>query len=924
MGRLVRSMDWSKTPLGAYSDWPQSLRSSLSMVLNTKGIAALYWGPDQWLLYNDAYGVALGERHPEAFGRSMPEVLTDIGPVLSPQVANVLATGVGFSIENVPMTMHRFGRNEETSWTYSYSPVQGESGGFAGVLLLAVEMTQQLAAERRRDQAEASLRDINATLEQRVVVLAAERDQLWRLSRDPFVVCDLQGRWVSASPVWTEILGWSQAELLGRTSAWMDHPMDHDQTRQKVLDVGAGEVMTAFTNRFQTKDGSYRTFTWTAVAEGDRLFCVARDVTDEMVRAEALRLYANIVQSDTAPICAFDTEFRLIAFNQAHSDEFFRIYGYRVQIGDVFPDLFLPEQASIMRGFMERALTGEVFTVAEEFGNPDLSVPYWEVSYNPLRGADGRIVGAFHHAIDITARLQAQAALRATTTRAETYFRFSNDYLFLVEVDAGGIIRFSDMNPACEQVMGLVRNEIIGRTVDDMLPDDSVEAISHYARLCLETRQTQTYLAVREYKRGHNLAIEGRVTFIEGEVNGSSVLLFSGNDITERRQVEEQLRQAQKMEAVGQLTGGLAHDFNNLLTGIMGNLELLQLRIARGRLDEVDRFVTAAQGAGRRAASLTQRLLAFSRRQTLDPKPTDVNRLLTGMEDLLRRTVGGTVEVDVVGAAGLWAANIDAAQLENALLNLCINARDAMPDGGRITIETANKWLDDRTARERDLAPGQYLSICVTDTGTGMTVDTITHAFEPFFTTKPIGQGTGLGLSMIYGFARQSGGQVRIYSEIGQGTTVCVYLPRHHGDVGATDAAETFEMLVAAKGQTVLVVDDEPTIRHLLDEVLDNAGYTVINAVDGAGGLKVLQSGARIELLITDVGLPNGMNGRQVADAARVLRPGLKVLFITGYAENAAVGNGYLEPGMELLTKPFSMDALAAKVGQMMRSTDAA
>lgn len=296
-----------------------------------------------------------------------------------------------------------------------------------------------------------------------------------------------------------------------------------------------------------------------------------------------------------------------------------------------------------------------------------------------------------------------------------------------------------------------------------------------------------------------------------------------------------------------------------------------------------------------------------------------MNRLIVGIEDLLRRTVGGTAQIEVVGAGGLWAANIDAGQLESALLNLCINARDAMPDGGRITIETANKWLDERTVRERDLPPGQYVSVCVTDTGTGMSAATIARAFEPFFTTKPIGQGTGLGLSMIYGFARQSGGQVRIYSEVGHGTTVCVYLPRHLGDAEQADAVEIVQVVESATGQTVLVVDDEPTIRHLIDEVLDDAGFTVINAVDGASGLKVLESDAKIELLITDVGLPNGMNGRQVADAARTLRPDLKVLFITGYAENAAVGNGHLEHGMELLTKPFSMEALAAKVANMIK-----
>ncbi len=428
--------------------------------------------------------------------------------------------------------------------------------------------------------------------------------------------------------------------------------------------------------------------------------------------------------------------------------------------------------------------------------------------------------------------------------------------------------------------------------------DDAGEVIGLIGSSIDVTARKQAEAAVRDLNR----SLEQRIA----------------DAIAERETVEEALRQSQKMEAVGQLTGGLAHDFNNLLTGVMGNLELLQTRIARGRIDDLERLIVAAQGAGRRAAALTQRLLAFSRRQTLDPRPTDVNRLVAGMEDMLRRTVGPTSAIEVVGAAGLWTANIDAGQLENALLNLCINARDAMPDGGRLTIETANKWLDERGGKERDLPPGQYLSLCVSDTGSGMSAETIERAFEPFFTTKPIGQGTGLGLSMIYGFARQSGGQVRIYSEIGSGTTICIYLPRHHGDAQEIESDSAVIRSGGSRGQTVLVVDDEATIRHLIDEVLEEQGYTVIGAADGAAGLKVLQSSARIDLLITDVGLPNGMNGRQVADAARSLRPGLKILFITGYAENAAVGNGHLDPGMELLTKPFTLDALESKIADML------
>ena len=386
----------------------------------------------------------------------------------------------------------------------------------------------------------------------------------------------------------------------------------------------------------------------------------------------------------------------------------------------------------------------------------------------------------------------------------------------------------------------------------------------------------------------------------------------------ELESAHEALRQAQKMEAVGQLTGGLAHDFNNLLAGISGNLELLQARISQGRINDLERYITAAQGASKRAAALTHRLLAFSRRQTLDPKPTDVNRLIAGMEDLVRRTVGPEITVEVVGTGGLWTTLVDPNQLENALLNLCVNARDAMPGGGRLTIETANRWLDERGARERDLSPGQYLSLCVSDNGTGMTPDIVARAFDPFFTTKPIGMGTGLGLSMVFGFVRQSGGQARIYSEMGQGAMVCLYLPRHHGQVeNAELPAELAGAPRAEQGETVLVVDDEPTVRMLVTEVLEDLGYTAIEAADGTAGLQVLQSDVRIDLLVTDVGLP-GMNGRQLADAARVGRPDLKVLFITGYAENAVLSHGHLDAGMHVLTKPFAMEALAGRIKELI------
>jgi signal transduction histidine kinase len=477
-----------------------------------------------------------------------------------------------------------------------------------------------------------------------------------------------------------------------------------------------------------------------------------------------------------------------------------------------------------------------------------------------------------------------------------------SDFPFILLTERGGGL---ERNPAARRFL-----ETLGNVTFLERPFHPTTLVS-LARAALRARRRQ-YDArsrleeIREGERAlRNLAAE-----LERRVEERTRELMAA---------EEALRQSQKMEAVGQLTGGLAHDFNNLLTGISGSLQLMQTRLSQGRVNELDRYITAADGAARRAASLTHRLLAFSRRQTLDPKPTNINRLIAGLEELIRRTVGPGIQVEVVGAAGLWTALVDRNQLENALLNLCINARDAMPEGGRITIETANKWLDERAARERELSPGQYISLCVTDTGTGMTPEVIKRAFDPFFTTKPLGQGTGLGLSMIYGFARQSGGQVRIYSEVGKGTTMCLYLPRHQGRDEDAQIAHEWEVAPrATEGQRVLVVDDEPTVRMLVSEVLQELGYTAIEVADGSTGLQVLRSDQRIDLLITDVGLPGGINGRQVADGAREVRPDLKVLFITGYAENAVVGNGHLEPGMQVLAKPFPMEALATRIRDLM------
>ncbi len=545
---------------------------------------------------------------------------------------------------------------------------------------------------------------------------------------------------------------------------------------------------------------------------------------------------------------------------------------------------------------------------------------YVDFVFLPLTNPAGDVTGIFVEGTDVTERVRAVDARTAEVTARDNlismFFQHSSECHAVLEEVSDGVFRYQEINPATLKLYARSRDQIIGRTVDEVFDRPTASVLNDHLTKAMRSGEPH------QYERVHGDSIvEALAAPISPQLGLGRRLVVSARDVSERRRLEQQLRQAQKMDAIGNLTGGIAHDFNNLLTGITGTLELIQSRVAQGRYAELDRFIASGQGAARRAAALTHRLLAFARRQTLDAKPTDVNRLVADMVDLIQRTVGPEIKLEVVGAVDLWRTLVDANQLENALLNLCINARDAMPGGGTITLETANRWIDDRMARECELPRGQYISICVSDTGCGMAPDVVAKAFEPFFTTKPIGQGTGLGLSMIYGFAQQSGGQARIYSETGRGTTVCLYLPRFAG-VGEPVGEDAREVPAAAPGDgdTVLVVDDEATVRLLVTEVLSDLKYESIEAVDGVAALNLLRSKQRVDLLITDVGLPNGINGRQLADAARLLRPGLKVLFITGYAENAVFGHGHLPDGCEVLSKPFSMDTLANRVAEMMAS----
>lgn len=607
-----------------------------------------------------------------------------------------------------------------------------------------------------------------------------------------------------------------------------------------------------------------------------------------------------------------------------------RIKGYKAGeiIGEHFSRFYTEEdrQAGIPAAALRIAAEAGRFT-AEAWRVRKDGKRFWAaVVLDPIY-LEGKLVGFAKITRDMTEQRTAQLAALEAERRFRLLVQAVTDYaIFMLDLEGN----VTNWNAGAERIKFYAASEIVGQHFSRFYTPEDIAA-GMPAKALETARRTGRYQAEGWRCRKDGSRFWASVVIDSVHEDDGTLIGFAKvtRDLTELREAQlqleesrEQLFHAQKMEAVGQLTGGLAHDFNNLLAGIAGSLELAQARLAQGRLGDLERYIVAAQGAASRAATLTHRLLAFARRQTLDPKPTNANKLIMDMEELVRRTVGPGIKVEPVLAAGLWHAFCDRNQLENAILNLCINARDAMSEGGRLTLETANTSLDESAARRRDMQPGQYVAVTVSDTGTGMPPDVIERAFDPFFTTKPIGQGTGLGLSMVYGFTRQSGGQARIYSKVGAGTTIKLYLPRlHDGAVEQEERSRGVAMPRAEAGEIVLVVDDEPTIRMLVTEVLQDLGYTPIEAADGPAGLKVLQSNVRIDLLITDVGLPGGISGRQMVDAARQARPGLKVLFITGYANNAAIGNGLLEPGMHVLTKPFAMDQLASRIRAIIAGT---
>ncbi|KQV36019.1 PAS domain-containing sensor histidine kinase [Massilia sp. Root335] len=560
---------------------------------------------------------------------------------------------------------------------------------------------------------------------------------------------------------------------------------------------------------------------------------------------------------------------------------------------------------------------------------------WFTFSYSPVRDDDGTVGGILCTVVETTDKVRALAALRrkeetlrrlnealthqvaSHASDRERLWRISPDVMCAASLATG---RFLTVNPAFSASFGWSFDEATSRPFMDMVyPEDRDDVLEKMRQLA-----GGMPLVGYEVRLLHK---DGSYRWVSWTISPEGELLYGvARDVTAEkhqadalRQAEEALRQSQKMEAVGQLTGGLAHDFNNMLAGVTGHLELMKLRLRMGQTGDLTTRIDAALGVTQRAAALTHRLLAFSRRQALDPKPTSVNALVMSMTDLIERAAGPSIAVRTRLAAALWTTLCDPNQLESALLNLANNARDAMPAGGLLVIETENVTLSAAQARRHgDLRPGEYVQVSVRDNGAGMPPDVVARAFDPFFTTKPMGQGTGLGLSMVYGFAHQSGGNVRIESRPAQGTEVRLLLPRHLVETPPAEAADVEPPLEAGSRKgVVMVVDDEADIRAVMSEVLELQGYTVLVACDAPQALRLLKD-ARPDMLVTDVGLPNGMNGRQLADHVRVQWPQLPVLMVTGYAESTVMKNEKLPAQMEILTKPFAMNALVDKVGSML------
>ena len=979
MGALMRAHDWKATPLGDPSGWPQSLRTAVRLLLNCGHPMYIWWGQDLICFYNDAYRRSIGpERHPSSLGQPGRAVWQEIWPIIGPQIEQVMAGRGATWNENHLVPITRDGRREDVYWTYSYSPIDDANApcGVGGVLVVCSETTQKVLTEQRLlAEIERQRRmfqkapgfiavlsgpdHVYEYVNEAYVAIAGQRDFIGRSVREALPELEGQGFYELLDGVYRTGERFIARAMAVRLAA-DDSTRFIDFLYEPMRDE-AGEVYGIFVGGHDI----------TAHKDAER---------QSLLSEESLRLTTEAAEIG---IWDVDFVTNTLTWSPRTKAMFGFAPDAVCTLDDFYSGLHSEDRDATTRAFgaaLDPAIRATYDVQYRTIGHDDGLVRWIAAKGKGLFDVNGKCYRAVGTAIDISARKLAEArhafmlglsdALRGNDTdkALNEACALMGKFFGVSRVGYGHLDPVEDVfdysvcwtDGRAQPLLGrvparafgikIVKKLSAGETVvvGDLQTDPlSDEAETRATARAVDTRailvvpfvragrlRTIVYLndrPVRHWQADEvafmeEVAERTRQVIERGEAEAALRALNATLEArveartAELRATEDALRQAQKMEAIGQLTGGIAHDFNNLLQGITGSLDLVQRRIGQGRLGDLDRFITGAMTSADRAAALTHRLLAFSRRQPLDPRPVHVNPLISSMEELLRRTLGERIELDLRLAGGLWLTRCDSNQLESAILNLAINARDAMPEGGQLTIGTRNREVNETTAAAHaDRSIGDYVCISVSDSGTGMDPDTKARAFEPFFTTKPMGQGTGLGLSMIYGFARQSEGYAEIESEPGRGTTVHLCLPRFHGEADDESEADVSRAAPAETGETVLVIEDEPVVRNLVVEVLSDLGYRAIEAVDGPQGLEIVQSPQRIDLLVTDVGLP-GLNGRQVADAARSLRPDLKVLFMTGYAENAALAAGSLDARMTIITKPFTMDALATRVREIIEA----
>ncbi|CAN5342936.1 PAS domain S-box protein [soil metagenome] len=921
MGALMRAHDWAATPLGPPEGWPQSLRTSIRILLNTNHPMFIWWGPELIQFYNDGYSRTMGpERHPGALGQRGRECWGEIWHIIGPQIEQVMSGGGATWHENqlVPVTRH--GKLEQVYWTYSYSPID-EGDKVGGVLVICRDVTEDYLAG-------VALREREAEL--------ARVQQIGQIGG---LEVDLRSGFRNRrSPEYLIVHGLPSDSANETHEDWVRriHPEDRETTEKQFRDAVKSNVRD-YSIRYRIirpSDGQVRWISVKSVIERDetgkaiRLVGAHTDVTDQVMAEKALRQseeeFRTLAEALPHHVWTARPDGRLTWFNP-------RVYEYAgAPIGELdgneWGKIVHPaDLEGAVAAWAHAVEAGDAYAVEFRLRRADGAYRWFLGRAVPARDENGAIVRWIGTNTDVHDQKTTEAELaslnatlaervREKTKERDRIWNVSQDLLLVADIDG----TWRSINPAWTAALGWHEQELLNKTSQWLEHPDDREKIDAELGHLAQGRPTIRFENRFRHKDGSYRWLSWTAVPDDGKIYAVARDITAEKDAAERlKSTEEALRQSQKMEAVGQLTGGIAHDFNNLLTGIIGSLELMKIRLAKGQTDSVDRYIDAATTSANRAAALTHRLLAFARRQPLSPRSVDANQLVGSLEDLLRRTIGEIIDLKIETAKNLWGTLCDPNQLESALLNLAINARDAMPDGGRLTIRTSNARLDGMLSSNPALLPGDYICIDVADTGIGMAADVVARAFDPFFTTKPIGQGTGLGLSMIYGFARQSNGHVMIDSTPGAGTSVRIYLPRHDGDAATQPISLGPIGKYRASGETVLVVEDEVVVRGIITETLTNDGYRIVEASDGPSGLQILNQEIRVDLLVTDIGLP-GMNGREFADYAREVRPGLKILFVTGYAQSAAMAKGFLKPGMELITKPFDVERFSQRVRDMV------